>query len=188
MAKLDNILKSKEIFKVPENYFENLSSEIETTISEEFIKEKVGNKNPFNVPDGYFENFIINPESKQTHKIIKILKPYLSIAAGIIIFAGIFTVSVKLLNKKEITNILQDSLQKTGNQFSENVIDLTKIDKKEIDERADIFLYEMDSETIINLSETSEHISNSTSDDESVYDYFVDYDSGMDYIDYIAEN
>ncbi len=95
-------------FNTPHNYFENFNTELQTRIIEEQLKDKFGNKNPFSVPVNYFQNITANiKESKKPSvKIIQLLKPYLSIAAGILFVFGIWQVLLTNIdNSKQITII-----------------------------------------------------------------------------------
>jgi len=188
MAKLDNIKGSNEMFKVPQNYFEDLSSEIRIKILEDGLKENYGSKSPFSVPKWYYES--IDPESYKVSKksIVHFLKPYISIAAGIILIAGIWQIIAVNLDLKDNSTTNFDSSKVKDSLYVEFVVDLTKIDTTEIDKKAELYLYEMDNESVYGITETENQKTTETEDqDESIYDYFVDYDSGMDYIDFLTE-
>ena len=61
-------------FEIPNNYFQNLSIEMETRVTEEQLKDKFGNKNPFSVPQNYFISFSVNrKKNKSSIKVAQLL-------------------------------------------------------------------------------------------------------------------
>jgi hypothetical protein len=188
MARIDDIKGTNELFKVPQNYFEDLSSEIRIKILEDGLKEDYGSKAPFSVPKGYFES--IDPESYKIPKksIVHFLKPYISIAAGIILIAGIWQIVAVNLDLTDGSTSNLDTSKDKDSLYAEFVVDLTTIDTIEIEKKAELYLYEMDNESVYGISESDYQKTSETGDqDESIYDYFVDYDSGLDYIDFLTE-
>jgi hypothetical protein len=186
MAKFGEIKGTNDVFKTPDDYFENLTSEIHTKMVEENLKEKFGNKSPFSVPEGYFENMKGQAFVKPIG-FIRVIKPYISVAAAIIILAGIWQIFITNLDINNYSKVITDTSNKNS-LYTDNLLNLNKIEKSEIDETAELYMDLIDNETIFNLSESLNNQIVSQNVDESVYDYFVDYDSGLDYVDYVIEN
>ncbi|NPA68670.1 MAG: hypothetical protein GXO50_08685 [Chlorobi bacterium] len=180
MSKLNDI-KKENAFKIPEDYFNNFSRELETRISEEKLKKQFGNKNPFTVPENYFENFSIKITNHKT-KIIQIIKPVISVAAGIIVIFALWQIIFTKINHENNiagnitdTNKIVNKINNTNIKYSENEID--------------IYINELDINTIYEYTENNEQDDYEITDrnDETVYQYFVDYADDNDYTELIAE-
>lgn len=79
---LKDLTKGKNPFKTPENYFDDLSDKLAVDIFEQSLPKTSG----FKAPENYLENFKVKkPQSK-----IRVLLPYLSTAAAILIGFFIF--------------------------------------------------------------------------------------------------
>jgi hypothetical protein len=188
MANLENIKNSNELFKTPEGYFDNLANDIQLKISEEKLKEKFGNGNPFAVPNGYFENIVAERFILKKLTVFQMFKPYISIAAAILMLSGIWRIITLNINPDSNPSAKIDSGLRSDSFIAENGIDWNKIQKSELENTADFYLDEIDNETFLSLSQAEPKDSLNQKTDESVYDYFVDYDSGMEYLDYATEN
>ncbi len=158
MPKLDNI-KGENPFKIPENYFEDLSRDLETKMIETKLIEKFGKKTPFNVPKEYFPLLeyrltSISNKNKITSKIL-LIKPYLMAAAIIIVMLGIWKIFLQDINfntqqfiAKTDTVKNQDSITENDFDFDDVIyyetseisnskeakVDLNSTDKKELEE------------------------------------------------------
>jgi hypothetical protein len=91
-------------FRLPENYFEQLTEDIQTGISEEKLKEKFGKKKPFTVPENYFNTIDIQIPKKEykispKRKYLSVLKISVSAAAGLIL---IMTIKTLVFNSENI--------------------------------------------------------------------------------------
>ena len=102
---------------------------------EEYLKRKVGNRNPFTVPEGYFEQLAqqvmdripaatqeLKPAPKKA--IIKQLRPWLYAAACICV--GVFTAGVLFNSQNDNSKELQQMAtleQENINYYSDNYID-----------------------------------------------------------------
>jgi hypothetical protein len=183
MSESENILENNSCFKTPAKYFQTVELEIEHKIIEDAIKERCGNTLPFKIPDRYFDS--INPEIFIYRKkpAIKFLKPYISIAAGILLLAGIWQIIINQIDSFDIKALRNNPVQQ-GYSINNNVT-LSDIDLEGLNEEAEIFLYDMDQPTILSISEQATN--QTQTNDDLVYDFFIDYDSGVEYIDYITE-
>ncbi len=161
-------------FKTPNNYFNGFSDEIKTRIYEEKLKEKFGKKNPFSVPDTYFENFIPKNENKKqkSQKIFEILKPYLTIAAGIVVVIAMWQFILSKTNVK--TTVINKEETTIGNKQN-----FDEYDMLELYSITENYIYEGD---IVSLSEPNEEETkfeiNANEDEISNFltDYSDDYD------------
>jgi hypothetical protein len=109
---LENILK-KNIFKVPENYFENLSDKI--VFHTQSVVENLPKENVFKVPENYFDDLESNilARTSQQAKIIplftwSIKRTWTSVAAcSAIAIMGYFTLmpSQNSLGKEELAGV-----------------------------------------------------------------------------------
>ena len=170
MAKLPEI-GNQNVFKTPENYFNDFQKELETKIVEEKLKEKFGNLNPFSVPDDYFENLDYKISVIKSDKKIStftLIKPYLSIAACLIIVFGIWQIFFTNFDFDEKYTINEIETQDTVNIYENYVsMDFSGID----------------SEIMIDYMEEQEKVSdieNFTEEDDFYAEYIsenVDYSS-----------
>lgn len=187
MAKLVDINKTNS-YGVPENYFESLTDQIQTRISEEKLKEEYGNKNPFIVPENYFRNFSINKPNNKLTGVIQMLKPYLSIAAGIILVLVIWQITLSVLDsKKTITEFNDNDFYDQNIQYAE-IFDFSDIDSAEMEMKIADYIEDTDANSLIAYTyEETDEITNST-EQEAAYEYFIDYsDDYSDYEDILAE-
>lgn len=137
------------------------------------MKQNNKNKtNPFKTPDGYFETFtprleakLFNAEEKVREKrsIIRILKPYISLAASFSIVAVLTYFIVVQFSGFDL-----NSISHNGNVYSDEFLETATyyLDDSEIIDFAI-------SET--NLTPTSDFYS-----DEDVYEYLLQDDSNLD--------
>ncbi len=102
---------------------------------EEYLKSKVGNRNPFTVPEGYFEQLAqqvmdripavtqeLKPAPKKT--VFKQLRPWLYAAACVCV--GVFTAGVLFNSQNDNSKELQQMAtleQENINYYSDNYID-----------------------------------------------------------------
>ncbi|MBR6998228.1 MAG: hypothetical protein IKI19_05430 [Prevotella sp.] len=102
---------------------------------EEYLKSKVGNRNPFTVPEGYFEQLAqqvmdripattqeLKPAPKKT--VFKQLRPWLYAAACICV--GVFTAGVLFNSQNDNSKELEQMAtleQENINYYSDNYID-----------------------------------------------------------------
>jgi len=143
-------------FKIPENYFQNFNEELQIRIIEEKLKEKFGNKNPFSVPDNYFSGFSVNvnKEQKSKGKIIQLLKPYFSIAAGIILILGIWQVLlVNIDNSKTISNIIDTIKDNNTEITANNILNFENVDTFDLNNEVENIIYEADANSLIAYTE-----------------------------------
>ncbi len=186
MKNLNDITKNNA-FNVPENYFESFSLELESRISEENLKKKFGNKNPFRVPINYFENFTVQLNSKKG-KIIQLLKPWLSAAAGIIIIFALwqFLLTDIINTNKQAQN--HDSLQTNNSSFiANNTLNIDDIDIKYLDPEVNAFIDETDASQIYEYTNEDSSEETVNPEDESTYEYFIDYADDNDFTELLAE-
>ncbi len=116
-------------------------------------------ENPFSVPDNYFDEFPskIQNEISEKEKLpylkrfLQVLKPNLSLAASITIFALIAVIAVK-------------SFVKDSNTYNNNIADDSEI--------ADIEMFDIDDNTIIDIIVEETETNN---DDEIFDDEILDY-------------
>lgn len=102
---------------------------------EEYLKSKVGNRNPFTVPEGYFEQLAqqvmdripattqeVKPAPKKT--VFKQLRPWLYAAACVCV--GVFTAGVLFNSQNDNSKELEQMAtleQENINYYSDNYID-----------------------------------------------------------------
>jgi hypothetical protein len=102
---------------------------------EEYLKSKVGNRNPFTVPEGYFEQLAqqvmdripavtqeLKPAPKKT--VFKQLRPWLYAAACVCV--GVFTAGVLFNSQNDNSKELEQMAtleQENINYYSDNYID-----------------------------------------------------------------
>ena len=102
---------------------------------EEYLKSKVGNRNPFTVPEGYFEQLTqqvmdripaatqeVKPAPKKT--VFKQLRPWLYAAACVCV--GVFTAGVLFNSQNDNSKELEQMAtleQENINYYSDNYID-----------------------------------------------------------------
>lgn len=156
---------TKNPFRLPENYFDTLSDELQCRIAEEKLKSKFGNKNPFTIPENYFENsdkHSFNKKHNFTYRKNQfsiLLKTSISIAAGVVLFIGLRTLFFE--NNTSKTNFTNVS------NFGDSSNNLA----------LDNEIYEdIDENTIVSfISETKDTVSDTTqiSDDELI-EYVAD--------------
>lgn len=171
---------NKTGLKTPENYFDSFSEEIKVKVSEEKIKQKFGNNNPFSVPGNYFENFVAKKENiKKKVKIIEILKPYLSIAAGLVIVVGLWQF-ILTKTKTEQTAI------KTEETSVNNEFYFEDIDISEINQTAENYIYNEDIIAISGFFENTEKEIQINVTEEEISDFLSDYTDDYDVNEILA--
>jgi len=185
MKELNNINKNKA-FKVPKNYFENFSIELETRISEENLKKKIGNKNPFTVPENYFETFSA-AKNKSERTVFQIIKPWLSAAAGIIV---VFALWQFLLNGIDKNNHAQniDNINKINSYIiANNQININDSDIEYLEPEVNAYIDGTDANQIYEYANDETQEDKISVDDETIYEYFVDYADDNDYTELLAD-
>jgi len=185
MNNLNNINK-KNSFKVPENYFDNFSKELETRISEENLKKQFGNKNPFTVPENYFETFSVNKKNPE-RKIVRLITPWLSAAAGIIIIFALWQFLLTEVDKNKHAETNDTLISTHLNFFADNQIQIDENDIKYLEPEINAYIDETDANRLYEYSndDTSEEMINT--DEETVYEYFIDYADDNDYTELLAD-
>ena len=188
MTKLSDINKNNQ-YKIPENYFEDFTTELQTKISEENIKEKFGNDNHFAVPINYFETFNVKIKRERTiGNTIQLLKPFLAIAAGIILVFVIWQVVLTSMENSQPLTETNDSTNIEDNILLADIIDFSNIDSTVIENELDIYVEESDENTIVSLSDNEENEFSIDIDIETIYEYFIDYSDDMtEYAEVIAQ-
>lgn len=170
MKKNKDIQKSG--FKIPDNYFNNFNEDLKIKIIEDQLKEKFGNKKPFTIPNNYFENFSVKVEKeKAPQKIIKLLKPFISIAAGIILIFGVWQFI--------LTNIPEN------NNFANN--NLNKVEETNRLNDLDCYIEDIDLFSIGDIdNEENEESLNIDISEEEISDYLIDYTDEDDFEEILA--
>jgi hypothetical protein len=110
---------------------------------EDYIRSKMGNKNPFTVPEGYFEQLAgdimnkipANVQKEQKPALIKRLRPLLYAAAcvciamfGVVIYQNLDKQGNDTLN----ANIISHNAAEYNDKFMEDAADYAMIDNDEI--------------------------------------------------------
>lgn len=181
MAKLTDINKNNS-FGVPEDYFESLTDQIQSRISEEKLKEDYGNKNPFTVPKNYFKNFNPKKDINKSIGVIQMLKPYLSIAAGIILVLVIWQITLSVLdNKNAITELNDSALNDQNIQYAE-IFDFSDVSIAEIEVQLTDYIDDTDVNSLIAYTNEEFDQQTNNTEQEAAYEYFIDYSD--DYSDY----
>jgi hypothetical protein len=115
------------------------------TNEEQYLRQKIGNKNPFTVPEGYFEHLTEQvmrrlPEQKPARKAtIRTLRPWLYAAACICVAA--FTTAMLLSGQKgdnggqqpmAVTEQMQDNTIYYSDNYIDAEADYAMVDNLEI--------------------------------------------------------
>ncbi len=176
-------------FKTPENYFDNFNNELQTRMIEENLKERFGNKNPFTVPKRYFLNFSMNlNQSKESSgKLIQLIKPYFSIAAGIVIMFGIWQILLTNIdNSQQVTNKI-DTIKTDNTIFlSNNILNLDDIEISDLNEQFETYIDESDASALLVYTEDETESFNIDATEEEIYEYLMDYTDNEDYTEILA--
>ncbi|RLD51527.1 MAG: hypothetical protein DRI94_05805 [Bacteroidetes bacterium] len=186
MKNLNDITKNNA-FNVPENYFDTFAAELEARISEENLKNQFGNRNFFSVPENYFKNFKVQMNPKKG-KIIQLIKPWLSAAAGIIIIFALwqFLLTDIINTNKQAQN--HDSLQTNNSTvIANNTLSIDDIDIKYLDPEINAYIDEADANTIYEYTDDSEQETVTNTDDETIYEYYIDYADDNDITELLAD-
>ncbi len=184
MNELNNIDKNSG-FKVPENYFNNFSEELEARISEEYLKKNFGNKNPFIIPENYFERFVINNKSRKG-KIIKLIKPWLSAAAGIIIIFALWQFLLTGIENK--TEQAQNNDTISDNiYFAENTFNFDSAAIQISEDELNTYIDETDPNSIYEYTTDENDDKEIDTDIETLYEYYIDNTDDTDYSEILAE-
>ncbi len=184
MKSLNNINK-KNPFKVPKSYFENFNRELKTKISEEYLKKNIGNENPFTLPENYFENFspeVLQNKKREKGKVIKLLKPWFSAAAGIIVIFALWQFLLTNIDSYKANN---ENISKTEN--SQNLAEINNDDLQYLEPEIDAYINEVDISNIYEYANDENDKSLTDTDDEAAYEYFIDYTDDYEYTEIIAE-
>ncbi|MCF6366476.1 MAG: hypothetical protein L3J35_09785 [Bacteroidales bacterium] len=187
MKKTNNIQNNG--FKTPENYFKNINDELQIRIAEEQLKKRFGNKNPFSVPENYFFSFSVNikDEQKPERKIIQSLKPYFSIAAGIILIVGIWQILLTNIDNSEtISNVIDTVTENNPDIFANNTLNFEDIDTTDLNTEVENIIYENDANSLIAFTEDNFDNYEIDVDDESISEYLIDYADDEDYEEILA--
>ncbi len=184
----------KNAFKTPENYFDNFQDDLQIRISEEKISEYFGKNNPFVVPENYFKeidkeiNQRIKREPGKSRNLYQQIKPYLTLAASVIIIFGVWRAFLNLsenYNKKETDKISEVLVIQDNQDGIELIIKDTAVVEKHIEEYisdesetviADMIVDEADS-IVINFEFNDD-------DSELIAEYIAD---NLDYYDIIEQ-
>lgn len=176
-------------FKTPDNYFENFNRELETRMIEENLKDRFGNKSPFTTPKNYFINFSvhINHTKKSSLKVIQLLKPYLSIAAGIIIIFGIWQILLTNIDNSRHVADKIDTIKKNNSiLLSENTLNLDDIETSELNEQFETYIDESDATSLAEYNEKETERFEINATEEEISDYLMDYADDDDYAEILA--
>ncbi len=176
MTKLTDI-SSKNPFEIPDNYFADFQQDIETRISEKIITETCGKQNPFSLPDLYFENFKVNPIKSSKTKIIRMLRPIVSIAALLTIaflIQTLFTLDTKTNSYVERLSNNNKALTIKSNFTLNSEIQEIVIDN---------YLSNADATDIINFFEDEEISNSELTESDDILEYMTDYYAYSDILD-----
>ena len=110
---------------------------------EEYLRTRMGNKNPFSVPEGYFEQLTAQvmerlPEKKPAKvATMKHLRPWLYAAAclcvGVFIAAIAFNrQSEDLQGQQQMANVGQENVNYYSDSYIDEAADYAMIDNQEI--------------------------------------------------------
>lgn len=110
---------------------------------EEYLRSRMGTKNPFTVPEGYFEQLTAQvmdrlPEKKPAKvAVMKRLRPWLYAAACVCV--GVFVAAVAfnqqtedLQGQQQMANINQESVNYYSDSYIDEAADYAMIDSQEI--------------------------------------------------------
>ena len=110
---------------------------------EEYLRSRMGTKNPFTVPEGYFEQLTAQvmdrlPEKKPAKvAVMKRLRPWLYAAACVCI--GVFVAAVAfnqqsddLQGQQQMANMNQENVNYYSDSYIEEAADYAMIDNQEI--------------------------------------------------------
>lgn len=185
MTPLSDIQKENS-FGIPEGYFDSFQDQIQAKIAEEKLMDTYGNANPFAVPEGYFENFTAAKHEHKEGRLLSMLKPWMSVAAGILVVFAIWQIVLNSINTSEGSIAANDSTQLT--EYSE-IFDFSNLNDDDLAEVAADYMYEYDDEALYQLSgEESENNAELSINEEIIYEYYIDYsDDYSDYEDLLAE-
>lgn len=110
---------------------------------EEYLRSRMGTKNPFTVPEGYFEQLTAQvmdrlPEKKPAKvAVMKRLRPWLYAAACVCV--GVFVAAVAfnqqtedLQGQQQMANIGQENVNYYSDSYIDEAADYAMIDSQEI--------------------------------------------------------
>ena len=110
---------------------------------EEYLRSRMGTKNPFTVPEGYFEQLTAQvmdrlPEKKPaTVAVMKRLRPWLYAAACVCV--GVFVAAVAfnqqtedLQGQQQMANMGQENVNYYSDSYIDEAADYAMIDSQEI--------------------------------------------------------
>jgi hypothetical protein len=183
MANLKDIDKNNT-FKVPEDYFDDFTREMQTKIAEENLKSTYGNENPFSVPENYFEDLRIKKEKRLSIGTRQKLRPYLAIAASIVFVFIIWQIALNALdNDTKVVDV--DTVVMEEQSLYAGNIDLSDIDQTDLENEFNIYLNETDLSTIISMTDTTTNGFELNIEKEAIYDYLIDYSDDLSEYDEI---
>ena len=112
-------------------------------IEEEYLRSRMGTKNPFTVPEGYFEQLTAQvmdrlPEKKPAKvAVMKRLRPWLYAAACVCV--GVFVAAVAfnqqtedLQGQQQMANMGQENVNYYSDSYIDEAADYAMIDSQEI--------------------------------------------------------
>ena len=113
---------------------------------EDYLREKLGQRNPFTVPDGYFDHLadsiVQQLPAKRKHAVIRSLRPWLYAAAcAVILFVSVLFVSNQSSEQTQQqtaanhTNASESVATNSTDNYLEDMADYAMIDNE------DIYLY-----------------------------------------------
>lgn len=181
---MSKIPKNINPFKLPENYFSGLSSEIAIKILEEKLIKKFGKKNPFIVPENYFlssEEKIISRFKKTSNTkafSLKSISPYISIAASLIIAFGIWQLFFNDINIKKTKRIISENAKRQNAKKAASVVTI-----KFNDALSNQIISSIDEATVIETINEKEDSCYNQINNEAAIEYIADY---TDYEEIIA--
>ena len=113
------------------------------TNEEEYLRSRMGTKNPFTVPEGYFEQLTAQvmdrlPEKKPAKvAVMKRLRPWLYAAACVCV--GVFVAAVAfnqqtedLQGQQQMANMGQENVNYYSDSYIDEAADYAMIDSQEI--------------------------------------------------------
>jgi hypothetical protein len=173
-------------FGIPEGYFDSFQDQIQAKIAEEKLMDTYGNANPFAVPEGYSRILTAAKHEHKEGRLLSMLKPWMSVAAGILVVFAIWQIVLNSINTSEGSIAANDSTQLT--EYSE-IFDFSNLNDDDLAQVAADYMYEYDDEALYQLSgEESENNTELSINEEIIYEYYIDYsDDYSDYEDLLAE-
>jgi hypothetical protein len=173
-------------FKLPENYFNEFSSNFELKIFEEKLKEKFGKKNPFVIPEKYFEKsekeILSKLENENKFKFLSIKKiiPIIGMAASLLIIMLIWQLVLNKADKNK-TIISAENKKQIETKISPDSVLIIKIKMNET--VAEQIISTIDESTVIEAIIEEEITKEPKTDKNATIEYVADY---ADYSEIVA--